>query len=258
MAKIYIEDTLKNSVNLINRMDEISINKKKQDVEAAIDAINGKGNHVKTFCILTAYNPMAQKSSHSDNTRANNQLMDRLKTGHYAYVPVKGKYGNTENSFVIFNLPLDSAKFLADEASQESFIYGRVTGDNADSAVFDLYVYNEETGKYDFVETKNYHNNGATIVKDKETGKEKEDYFTQVGDKKFSVPFDYFNETAKKFNEIINERLENSEQYRAHYEQYQNNILQEGRTESSSYLKRSLIYGTLFENLEPIDLSDKE
>jgi hypothetical protein len=253
MGKIYIEDTLNESKGLMERMGlikEESISQKKDEVEAAIDAIEGKKNYVHTFCIITGQNPMGIEGSNNVNRTNNKKLRKILKAGHYAYVPVKGKYGNTEDSFIIFNLPLDNAKEIATETSQESFIFGRVEDDNAESAVFDLYVIDRSTGKYEYEETKNYHLKGSQTVVDDETGEEREDYYTQVGDKKFSVDFDYFKEGRERFNQIISEQVEKSEKYKNRVERFQECLIEEGRTGRSAYMNRSLIYGSLFSKLD--------
>lgn len=254
MSKLYIEDTLSESKSLMGRMgliNEESMNKKKDEIQAAVDAIEGKKNYVHTFCIITGQNPMGIDGTNRTNRTNNNKLRKILKIGHYAYVPVKGKYGSTEDSFVIFNLPLDNAKAIATETAQESFIFGRVEDDNADSAVFDLYVINKQTGKYEYVETKNYHINGSQTVVDDETGEEREDYYTQIGDKKkFSVDFDYFKEGKDRFNKVISEQVEKSEKYRERIERFQENLIEEGRTGRSAYMNRSLIYGSLFSKLD--------
>ena len=254
MGKLYIEDTLNESKGLMSRMgliNEESINKKKDEIQAAVDAIEGKENYVHTFCIITGQNPMGMKSDNHTNRAGNKRLRSILKAGHYAYIPVRGKYGNTEDSFIIFNLPLDNAKEIATETSQESFIYGRVEKENDGSAIFDLYVIDKQTGKYKYIETKNYHINGAQKVKNKKTGKEEEDLFTQVGDKKkFSVDFDYFKEGYERFNTVISEQVAKSEEYKDRIEQFQSNLLDEGRTGRSAYMNRSLVYGSLFSKLD--------
>ena len=253
MEKLYIEDTLNESKGLMSRMgllNEESISQKKDEVQAAVDAIEGKENYVHTFCIITGQNPMGMKGTNNVNRTNNNKLRKILKAGHYAYVPVKGKYGNTEDSFIIFNLPLDNAKEIASETSQESFIFGRVESDNADSAVFDLYVIDRSTGKYEYEETKNYHINGSQKVTDDETGEEKEDLYTQVGDKKFSVDFDYFKEGRERFNAIISEQAAKSDKYRDRIEKFQECLIEEGRTGRSAYMNRSLVYGSLFSKLD--------
>lgn len=260
MGKLYIEDTLNESKSLMERMgliSEESINKKKADMKAAIEAIEGKKNYVHTFCIITGQNPMADKSSNLVNRTGNSKLRSIMKAGHYAYIPVKGKYEHTEDSFIIFNIPLDNAKRIAGEVSQESFIYGRVEQENQDSAIFDLYVMNKQTGEYEYKETKDYYINGPQIITDKETGEKKEDYFTQVGDKKkgdkvkkFSVDFDYFKEGMEKFNNIIAEQIAKSEDYRKRVEEFQDKLIEEGKTGRYMYMNRSLIYGSLFSTLD--------
>jgi len=260
MSKLYIEDTLSESKRLMGRMgliNEESMNKKKDEIQAAVDAIEGKKNYVHTFCIITGQNPMGRTGTNNVNRTANTSLRSILKAGHYAYVPVKGKYrytdddgtfhDDTEDSFIIFNLPLNNAKAIATEMSQHSFIFGRVDGENKDSAIFDLYVINNETGKYEYEETKSYHLHEDELERD-ENGKELG--FTKVGNKKFSVDFDYFKEGFERFNTIIAEQVEKSEKYRNRIERFQNALIEEGFTGRPAYVNRSLIYGSLFSKLD--------
>lgn len=260
MGKLYIEDTINESKGLMKRMgmlNEESISQKKDEVKAAIDAIEGKKNYVHTFCIITGQNPMGGTGTNNVNRTGNKKLRNILKAGHYAYVPVKGKYcytddggkfhDDTEDSFVIFNLPLNNAKAIATETSQHSFIFGRVDGENKDSAIFDLYVINDETGEYEYEETKNYHLREDELERD-EDGKELG--FTQVGDKKFSVDFDYFKEGFDRFNTLITEQVTKSEKYRNRIERFQNALVEERVNGRPAYINRSLIYGSLFSKLD--------
>lgn len=197
MGSLYIEDTLKESTNLMNRMgmiNEESINKKKQEMEDAMAAIDGQSSFVDTFYIITGQNPNGNTGDNRTNRIGNKRLKEILKAGHYTAVPVKGKYGMVEDSYIVFNIPLDVAKNIANELSQESFIYGRK---QENKVVFELYMMDESTGEYQFVESKDYY----------EDKKDNDDYFTEIGDKKFSLPFDTFKEGIEKNKSIIKDGL---------------------------------------------------
>jgi hypothetical protein len=137
-------------LNLIERLDEISPNKKAQNKTRALNTLSSKEDNVKTFLIITAENPMGSKGDNRTNRRANNSIVDYLNTGNYAWQPVRGKYGNTENSKIIFNISLDEAIRLGLQFHQESFIFGEK---NNDQTLYHLYVINEDKTGYNMVET---------------------------------------------------------------------------------------------------------
>lgn len=221
---------------LTEGLEEISRNKKRQNRKAALDAVGGESvDNVKTFCIITGENPMGQSSGRADNRRANKSINSYLEQGNYAWEPVRGKYGNTENSKIIFNISLDEAKRLGVMFQQESFIFGRKEGGKT---LFDLYMINDTHDGYNFVETQE---------KSERVGDEQNDFYTAIGKNyKFNVPFEYFKEACEKFNSIINEAKEKSESYRDNYPRSLNESIKDGMTGNHYFLHRTLMYGGLF------------
>ena len=235
---------LDESLKLLDRMDrisenntkfvnEISKNGKNRIRKKAINAIDNKDDNIRTFLIITGENPMAEPGTNNINRTQNNSLVDYLKQGHYAWQPVQGKYGSTENSKIIFNVPLDESKMLALKFGQQSFIYGRKEDGKT---LFDLYYINEQQDDYDLVETQDTY--------DKVLG---DDYYTKIDkNHKFSVPFEYFNESCENFNKIINEQKKKSDKYNKNFNRFLNESLKENKIGYNRYLNRSLIYGSLF------------
>ena len=235
---------LDESLKLLDRMDrisenntkfvnEISKNEKKRIRKKAINAIDNKEDNIRTFLIITGENPMAEPGTNNINRTQNNSLVDYLKQGHYAWQPVQGKYGSTENSKIIFNVPLDESKMLALKFGQQSFIYGRKENGKT---LFDLYYINEQEDDYDLVETQDTY--------DKVLG---DDYYTKIDKKhKFSVPFEYFNESCENFNKIINEQKKKSDKYNKNFDRFLNESIKENKIGYNRYLNRCLIYGSLF------------
>ena len=235
---------LDESLKLLDRMDrisenntkfvnEISKNEKKRIRKKAINAIDNKDDNIRTFLIITGENPMAEPGTNNINRTQNNSLVDYLKQGHYAWQPVQGKYGSTENSKIIFNVPLDESKMLALKFGQQSFIYGRKENGKT---LFDLYYINEQEDDYDLVETQDTY--------DKVLG---DDYYTKIDKKhKFSVPFEYFNESCENFNKIINEQKKKSDKYNKNFDRFLNESIKENKIGYNRYLNRCLIYGSLF------------
>lgn len=231
------EKTLQEGLDLAKRMDEISINKKQQNKQAAIDALDGKDDNIKTFAILTAQNPMGDKSGNSDNRKLNAELVDLLKRGNFAWQPVRGKYGTTEDSKIVFNITVQECKWLCLKFLQESFIYGRKENGKT---FFDLYVINADSTDYNLIEThEGYESMSAGV----------NDYYTAIDkDHKFTVPFDYFNEACEYFNSKVNEAKAKSGKYRDNYDKHLAETLAEGKTGYHYFLNRSLIYGGMFKD----------
>ena len=235
---------LDESLKLLDRMDrisenntkfvnEISKNGKNRIRKKAINAIDNKDDNIRTFLIITGENPMAEPGTNNINRTQNNSLVDYLKQGHYAWQPVQGKYGSTENSKIIFNVPLDESKMLALKFGQQSFIYGRKENGKT---LFDLYYINDGQDDYELVETQDTY--------EKVLG---DDYYTKIDkNHKFSVPFEYFNESCENFNKIINEQKKKSDKYNKNFNRFLNESLKENKIGYNRYLNRSLIYGSLF------------
>jgi hypothetical protein len=119
---------MNNSADLMGRMGlmEKSRSEKKKDVKR-IENFFKKGNNnvVKCFAVLTAENPNSQKQDAKLNKRDNAQLFDALKT-QYTIIPTQGKFGNVENSFVVMNIDVDTAKYFCGKYEQTSFIFSKI------------------------------------------------------------------------------------------------------------------------------------
>lgn len=111
---------------LINYINEASRNEKRKNAKAIEKMfLNGKKyNAISSFGILTANNMDSQQQTSSENKKQNSELIKYLKSNHYVVVPSRGYFaGNTENSFVVFNIELDVLKKLAGRFEQTSFFY---------------------------------------------------------------------------------------------------------------------------------------
>ena len=85
---------------------------------------------IKTFAILSPENPMGIEANPEDNQRSMDELKKALRIAGLVYTPIRGSYGNKENSFAIFNCSLADAKKLAGTYRQESFFWGRTSTDS--------------------------------------------------------------------------------------------------------------------------------
>lgn len=120
---------------------------------------------IKTFAIISAENPLGWKNSteeefkqrfvqwFDDKKLYNKQSVDRIEStillhkieetgntglryGGFVYVPLKGKYGDLEKSYIIFNLTLSDAKTIASDYGQESFFFANVKEDKSTIAYY--------------------------------------------------------------------------------------------------------------------------
>lgn len=181
---------MKSLTELIN---EASISQKKRAIQDFINAFRkGKpgSNAVKSLVVFTAENPDSQEQTRQFNKKARGSLLDDIKQGKYAYVPAKGKFGNNEYPYAVFNMAVDIAKALAGKYQQTSFIYSKFA---------DGKVYSEYWEKADI--TQPYSEKNGYVLKDTcdrwEDKSGAEDNFTVVGKKfKYSIPFSIFESVS--------------------------------------------------------------
>lgn len=164
--------------------------------QKAMSAIKGTSNRIKTCAILTSENPMTTLPK-DYNDRLRQKLEVYLKTGNFAWFPVKGKYGDKENSYIIYNISLDDALHVGEKFEQESIIWVDNRGDEP------VYQYWEQNGNGEFV--KKHERNTYIDMTDQD------DLWTQISRKfKFQIPF--FDgtdaEVLKEHNTIIEKCLQ--------------------------------------------------
>lgn len=194
-------------------------------------------NKVKTFAIISPENPLGWKNADEEefidkymkyseakgkyNAEALQSLKDELrynpqkfadgieKTGNKAlqisgltYAKIKGKYGDRENSFIIFNLALADAKAIARNYGQESFFFGRIT-ESGDKYQIGYWETSNACKTYNLVEVTE-----TISIEDKNA----EDFFSKYG-AKFRINLNYFGDELPEitnqelFDESLNEEL---------------------------------------------------
>lgn len=160
---------------------------------------------IKTFAIFTAENRDAIQMIRSQNRELNKELKRDLSgnnleksiiAGRYSYYKVKGKYGNVENSFLVYNITLEDAKSLCSKNGQQSFIF---CYNNDGNLKFQFWANASRSGySYKLVDEKDEFN-----VLDSDAP----DYYTQISrDFKFTIPFDKFEVAAEDMIESIKSR----------------------------------------------------
>ena len=161
---------------------------------------------IKTFAIFTAENENKQSYSRAVNKELNKELKKALSfeknlaDGRYSYYKVKGKYGNVEHSFIVYNITLDDAKSLCANHKQQSFIFA--INDNG-NLKFQFWANASRSGySYKKVDEKAEFN----ILDD-----DAEDFYTQISrDFKFSIPFTEFEVSAEDMVESITKKAYSS------------------------------------------------
>jgi hypothetical protein len=131
-----------------------------------------------------------------DTGISTDSLEKDLKLGHFGYYKVKGKYGNIEHSFIVYNLTLDDAKDICRKHGQQSFIFAY---NNNGNLKFEFWANASKSGySYKKVDEKEEFN----IMDD-----DAPDYYTQIArDFKINIPFDNFEVSADDMIERIFKR----------------------------------------------------
>jgi hypothetical protein len=172
-------------------LNELSISQKKRNVKDFENAFRkGKRgfNGIKTICVLTSENPDSQEASAQFNKKARKSLLNDIKSGRYAYVPAIGQFGNAEHPYAVFNMPLNTAKFLCGKYQQTSFIYSQLN-DNG-SIHSEYWEKNDTNMPYNKCDNDYVLQDECDEWEDKSEAK---DFFTVVGNKfKYSIPFKIF------------------------------------------------------------------
>jgi len=139
--------------------------------------MGGQVKSVQTIAILTAENPQAVQQNSETNNKLNDVLKADLKSGHYGYVQIKGKFGNIENPYFIMNITRNDAIDLGNKYDQMSIIFGskKEDGDNV-SFVFE-YIEGNVTAQVREVVL-----SGSEIAK-------KNDNYSEYKGRKFLIPF---------------------------------------------------------------------
>ena len=144
---------------------------------------------VKTFAIITWENPMGKKANSVFNKEANEALKNMLKSGNFSYKQIKGKYGDYENPYVIFNVNLNTAKnigFEHDKYKQESIIYGeRYNSGRKEGVLFRMIYFDNRPSQERRVW--------------KSLDRDEEDFYSEYKGRKFQIPFFDDNFDSKMF-----------------------------------------------------------
>lgn len=201
MKKVLNKEEFKDIVKgmVSESIEEISRNEKhrrNKSVEGFLT--NPDTSSIKTLAIFTAENPDSTPASRQDNKKNNDSLAKLLKMGHYVVIRSEGKFGSVEHSFAVLNISLESAMYYSGQYQQTSFIFSR--NDNG-TLINEYWAKKDDTMPYD------KHTN-PYVKKDTESSvlrmDDANDFYTQIGDFKFTIPFSIFNENINRIMEKEN------------------------------------------------------
>lgn len=172
--------------------------------QKAVTMFKGGNGRVKTFAIISVENPMAMKFSREENNKRDESFKKELRSGNYTYNIQKGMYGQKENSFMIFNIPLNSAYTISQKYAQESFFYCEF---DDKGLRFDYYSCAYNGSKERYLKTMDYHSIKYDFIESSYAFSDKEDeYYTAIGRKfKFSIQMKEFGNVADALTSSIND-----------------------------------------------------
>ena len=96
----------------------------KDSFDEIIDTLEGRNPSVKAVGIMSAQNPMAQKTSTSENARLANALLADLAAQGFQYIEIGGQFKNPEGSVVILNPSQEQMHDLSRKYTQYSYVWG--------------------------------------------------------------------------------------------------------------------------------------
>ena len=153
---------------------KVSDTSRRQKAEQMFKGGNPKG--VKTFCIMTAENPMGVDLTPKENAELNNELEYQLNLGNFKWFPIKGLYRSKEHSYIIYNISKKDAEGLGEDFNQESIVFATLDGES----VFYEYLEREEGKPYKTVKSEDKF---VDATNDKK-------FWSQISrDFKFRIPF---------------------------------------------------------------------
>lgn len=181
--------------------------------------MNGMAEGIHSFGIMTAENPMGEKTSSEENNKRQNELKEYLRSSLLQYIFVKGKYGNLENPFVILNINKDELLHLGEKFKQESVIFAR----NYFDYVEFQYWQQKGNGNFDLLDTSDYYVNLENP----------EDFYTYKRTWKFNIPFSIFESMnqiyANEYRDLSEENLDRINRLHKRIVEEENKILKHYR-----------------------------
>lgn len=218
------------------------INETSRKIKAR-QSLYGKRKALKQFVIITPENPMGEQATNVDNANSRKRFEDILKTELlYAY-PVRGKYGSTEHSYIVFNMPLELAKRVGEIYDQQSFIFGKVIGEN--EVEYQLWWKNaSKNNKEASFRDKQYYLKETKREVMRVNGSDLN--YTEIGKGfQYNIPFETF-EAVEFYDNLFDERCQRSKLYEAEYQKLIEESISDKYTTMRQIHTRSRLYGNSY------------
>ncbi len=204
--------------------------------QKAQQALDGRLKNVKTFCIMSAENPMGDELPPEDNAKRRSELEIYLSNANYPWFRIKGKYGNEEKSHMIYNITRSDAERLGKMFNQESIIFSELDNDGEIH-----YLYLEKGKDGDYQET---HRRDEYIDMS-----DADDFFSKISRKsKFQIPFfdgsdDEAAEMIAEHFKRINEKVDSKFIDESRLKNYLSNMVNEKKTAKCRWEARGNLFG---------------
>ena len=229
MKKTIFEEVSNDIINE-NSFKETSRRQKAQQV------LDGRLKNVKTFCIMSAENPMGNQLPPEDNAKRRNELETYLSNANYPWFRIKGKYGNDEKSHMIYNITRSDAERLGKMFNQQSIIFSEL---NENGEVSYLYLERGNDGEYQETHKRNEYIDMGNA----------DDFFSNISRKsKFQIPFfdgsdEEVGEMISEHFKMINEKVESKFIDESRLDKYLSNVVNEKKTAKCRWEARGNLFG---------------
>ena len=140
-----------------------------------------------------------------------------MKGENVLYFPVKGVYGENENSFILYNISQRYAEYLGHRFDQESFIFAERKANDNDESAIEFSFYSKQISEKDEELARKHPSLLQYRLIDTTTNVQTtnlDDDMTVVGKNfSFKIPFGIFSGNVDAINKMVEERVEKSPAY---------------------------------------------
>ena len=239
-----------NKIYGLNRVDESDGNTAEAESlnetsrrQKAKRAFLTKLDSIRTFCILTAENPMGHQLPPQENRILQDSLLSDLKRYQYRYFPTNGKYVQPEHSVFVYNISLESAKNICKKYDQESFIFAMI---NSREHIVDFKYYQKNKSEKVVAPSKDKEYYFVEVKREWLDRIDFDDEFTCIGRNfKFKVPFDIFCGQVDSISEMVEERSVYPE-YKRRFHELLNESVDDSLTFKARRIARAQLWGANF------------
>lgn len=208
-------------------MVTISINESSRRQKAQ-RTILGLNDRVSTFAIITPENNMhdmdllargeiTKEDVIERNRERKKNFISLMKGENVLYFPIKGVYGEKENSFILYNISQKYAEYIGHRFDQESFIFAERKAKDSDVSKIEFSFYSKQISEKDEELARKHPSLLQYRLIDTTTDVQTtnlDDDMTVVGKNfSFRIPFGLFSGNVDAINKMVEERVEKSPAY---------------------------------------------